>query len=89
MSNRQNERQHETSLQARQGSPMRGKKVWFITGAGRGLGIHIARAALAAGNAIVATGRNTNTVTEALGIAEDLCWPLSWTSPAQRRLRQR
>ncbi len=48
------------------------KKVWFITGAGRGMGIHIARAALAAGNAVVATGRNTNTVTRAVGKADDL-----------------
>ena len=40
--------------------PMRGKKVWFITGAGRGLGVDIAKAALAAGNAVVPTGRNTD-----------------------------
>ena len=33
------------------------KKVWFITGAGRGMGVEFAKAALAAGNAIVATGR--------------------------------
>jgi NAD(P)-dependent dehydrogenase (short-subunit alcohol dehydrogenase family) len=32
--------------------------VWFITGAGRGLGIDIARAALAAGHPVVATGRD-------------------------------
>jgi NAD(P)-dependent dehydrogenase (short-subunit alcohol dehydrogenase family) len=30
-------------------------KVWFITGAGRGMGVDIARAALAAGHAVVAT----------------------------------
>ncbi len=51
---------------------MTDKKVWFITGAGRGMGIHIARAALAAGNAVVATGRNTDTVTRAVGKADDL-----------------
>ena len=33
------------------------KKVWFITGAGRGMGVDIAKAALDAGNAVVATGR--------------------------------
>ena len=33
------------------------KKVWFTTGAGRGMGVEIAKAALAAGNAVVATGR--------------------------------
>ena len=47
-------------------------KVWFITGAGRGMGVHIAKAALAAGNAVVATGRNTDTVTKAVGKADDL-----------------
>lgn len=34
-------------------------KVWFVTGAGRGLGINIARKALAAGHRVVATGRET------------------------------
>ena len=33
-------------------------KVWFITGAGRGFGAEIARAALREGDKIVATGRN-------------------------------
>jgi NAD(P)-dependent dehydrogenase (short-subunit alcohol dehydrogenase family) len=47
-------------------------KVWFITGAGRGMGVNIARAALAAGNAVVATGRNTDAVTRAVGHADDL-----------------
>lgn len=48
------------------------KKVWFITGAGRGMGVNIARAALAAGHAVVATARNTSTVTAALGKDDDL-----------------
>jgi NAD(P)-dependent dehydrogenase (short-subunit alcohol dehydrogenase family) len=47
-------------------------KVWFITGAGRGMGKDIAKAALAVGHAVVATGRNTGKVTQALGEAEDL-----------------
>ena len=51
---------------------MTDKKVWFITGAGRGMGVDIAKAALAAGNAVVATGRNTDAVTKAVGEAEDL-----------------
>lgn len=33
-------------------------KVWFITGATRGLGLEIARAALAAGDRVIATGRD-------------------------------
>ena len=47
-------------------------KVWVITGAGRGMGVDIAKAALAAGNAVVATGRNTDTVTKTLGEADNL-----------------
>jgi NAD(P)-dependent dehydrogenase (short-subunit alcohol dehydrogenase family) len=47
-------------------------KVWFITGAGRGMGVDIAKAALAAGNKVVATGRNTDKVIQALGEAQDL-----------------
>jgi NAD(P)-dependent dehydrogenase (short-subunit alcohol dehydrogenase family) len=42
-------------------------KVWVITGAGRGMGVDIAKAALAAGYEVVATGRSTDKVTEALG----------------------
>ena len=48
------------------------QKVWFITGAGRGLGTEIAKAALAAGNAVVATGRNPDAVSKAVGEADDL-----------------
>ncbi|MGO4855088.1 SDR family oxidoreductase [Phaeovulum sp. W22_SRMD_FR3] len=46
--------------------------VWFITGAGRGMGLHIAKAALAAGHQVVATGRNTAKVAEAFGPSENL-----------------
>jgi NAD(P)-dependent dehydrogenase (short-subunit alcohol dehydrogenase family) len=48
------------------------KKVWFITGTGRGMGVDIAKAALAAGHAVVATGRNTDAVAQAVGEADDL-----------------
>jgi NAD(P)-dependent dehydrogenase (short-subunit alcohol dehydrogenase family) len=51
---------------------MSAKKVWLITGAGRGIGVEIAKAALTAGHAVVATGRNTDAVTEALGQSKDL-----------------
>jgi len=62
---------------------MRDKKVWLITGAGRGMGTDIARAALAAGHAVVATGRNTGTVTAALGQDDDLlAVQLDVTDPA-------
>jgi NAD(P)-dependent dehydrogenase (short-subunit alcohol dehydrogenase family) len=48
------------------------KKVWFVTGAGRGMGVDIVKAALAAGHAVVATGRNPAAVAKALGEANDL-----------------
>jgi NAD(P)-dependent dehydrogenase (short-subunit alcohol dehydrogenase family) len=48
------------------------KKVWFVTGAGRGMGVDIAKAALAAGDAVVATGRNPERVSAALGAHDDL-----------------
>jgi NAD(P)-dependent dehydrogenase (short-subunit alcohol dehydrogenase family) len=51
---------------------MADKRVWFITGSGRGMGVDIARAALAAGHAVVATGRDTETVADAVGDADDL-----------------
>jgi NAD(P)-dependent dehydrogenase (short-subunit alcohol dehydrogenase family) len=46
--------------------------VWFITGAGRGLGLDIAKAALAAGHKVVASGRNTEKVAKAIGESENL-----------------
>ena len=51
---------------------MADKKVWLITGAGRGMGVDIARAALAAGDAVVATGRTPERVASALGDHDDL-----------------
>ncbi|HEX4771940.1 MAG TPA: SDR family oxidoreductase, partial [Bryobacteraceae bacterium] len=47
-------------------------KVWFITGAGRGMGVDIAKAALAARHKVVATGRNTDKVAEVLGKSANL-----------------
>jgi NAD(P)-dependent dehydrogenase (short-subunit alcohol dehydrogenase family) len=62
---------------------MTDQKVWLITGAGRGMGVDIARAALAAGHAVIATARNTDTVTAALGQDDDLlAVRLDVTSPA-------
>src|SRR3954464_10629747 len=48
------------------------KKVWFITGAGRGMGADFAKVALAAGHSVVATGRDTDRVSKALGQSNDL-----------------
>src|SRR4249919_576468 len=51
---------------------MSDQKVWLVTGAGRGLGVDIAEAALAAGHDVVATGRNPETVIAAVGAHDDL-----------------
>src|SRR5215210_330673 len=51
---------------------MADKSIWFVTGAGRGMGVDIVKAALAAGHAVVATGRNTDAVARALGEADRL-----------------
>jgi len=48
------------------------KTVWLITGAGRGMGTDIAKAALAAGHAVVATGRDPERVAAAIGAHNDL-----------------
>jgi len=47
-------------------------KVWLITGAGRGMGVELAKAALATGHKVVATGRNTDKVAQALGKSAEL-----------------
>lgn len=62
---------------------MGNKKVWFITGAGRGMGGDFARAALGAGHAVVATGRDPSAVSKALGDSPDLLIvKLDVTSPS-------
>src|ERR1700752_966464 len=48
------------------------KQVWLITGAGRGLGVDLAKAALAAGHAVIATARRADSIAHALGEHDDL-----------------
>lgn len=43
------------------------QKSWFITGASRGLGVEIAKAALEAGDCVMATSRDPEQVLDALG----------------------
>src|SRR5437899_11879834 len=51
---------------------MSNKKIWFITGASRGMGVDFAKAALAAGHAVVGTGRDPDAVAKAVGALDDL-----------------
>ena len=50
---------------------MNKSKVWLITGAGSGIGLQITKAVLAAGNKVVATGRDVNKVSKAIGDTTD------------------
>jgi NAD(P)-dependent dehydrogenase (short-subunit alcohol dehydrogenase family) len=49
---------------------MTDKNVWFVTGAGRGMGVDVVKAALAAGQRVVATGRNPDAVGKAIGASK-------------------
>src|ERR1700722_10603098 len=57
--------------------------VWFITGAGRGMGLDITKAALTADHKVVATGRDTDKVAQAVGESPNLfVVKLDVTNPA-------
>jgi NAD(P)-dependent dehydrogenase (short-subunit alcohol dehydrogenase family) len=65
-------------------------KIWFVTGASRGLGVDIAQKALVAGHSVVATGRNPDRVRQAIGahdnlltVALDITDPKAATAAAQ------
>ena len=47
------------------------EKVWFVTGASRGLGLEMVRAALRAGDRVIATARAVDGVAERIGGASD------------------
>ena len=61
-------------------------KVWFITGASKGFGMELTRAALAAGDTVVATARNPETINKAFGKNEHLLTlPLDVTNEKQAK----
>jgi len=60
------------------------KKVWFITGAARGMGLEFTRAVLGAGDSLVASGRDTDRLSNALGSSSNLLTvKLDVTRPAE------
>src|SRR5580704_17923375 len=62
------------------------KQVWLVTGAARGLGVEIVKAALSAGHAVVATGRDPEKITAAVGSHDNLlACRLDVTSPADAK----
>jgi NAD(P)-dependent dehydrogenase (short-subunit alcohol dehydrogenase family) len=46
-------------------------KVWLITGASSGIGLEIAKSALTTGHKVVATGRDIEKITKAVGVSSD------------------
>lgn len=56
---------------------MENKKVWFITGASKGLGLTLVKQLLTAGHRVAATSRNTASLTEAVSFQGDAFLPLS------------
>lgn len=50
---------------------MKENKVWFITGASSGIGMEIAKSALAAGYKVVATGRDPKKVLKSIGVTSE------------------
>jgi len=58
---------------------MTNKKVWFITGASRGMGVDFAKAVLAADHAVVASG-GTRTACPRRWESRIICWQPSWTT---------
>src|SRR5206468_2483092 len=61
------------------------QKTWFITGASRGFGLEIAKAALAQGDRVVATARQRASLDEGLGpdTGDLLTIELDVTDPSQ------
>jgi len=47
-------------------------QVWLITGAGRGMGLDIAKESLSAGHRVIATGRNPEKLSQAIGVHDNL-----------------
>ncbi len=64
---------------------MKKNKVWLITGASSGIGLEIAKSALAAGHKVVATGRDTDKIAKAIGDSSDnlLVVKMDVTSPKE------
>ena len=64
---------------------MTNNKVWLITGASSGIGLEITKAALTAGNKVIATGRNAEKVAKAFGESTDnlLVVQLDVTNPKE------
>ena len=52
------------------------QKTWFVTGASRGLGAEIVRAAVRGGDQVIAAARNPTAVTNGLALNSDRLLPV-------------
>ena len=53
------------------------KKIWFVTGASKGLGLVLVKTLLNAGYRVAATSRNSNELQQAVGVTSDAFLPLA------------
>lgn len=67
---------------------MTSKKVWFVTGASKGLGLTLVRELLAAGYAVAATSRNLEALRQAVPGADDRFLPLHMDLSNEESVRQ-
>lgn len=64
------------------------KKIWFVTGASKGLGLTLVRQLLADGYAVAATSRNLAELTQAVSPATDQFLPLHMDLGSEESVRQ-
>jgi len=64
------------------------KKIWFVTGASKGLGLTLVRQLLAAGYAVAATSRNLAELTQAVSAEPDQFLPLHMDLSNEASVRQ-
>jgi NADP-dependent 3-hydroxy acid dehydrogenase YdfG len=68
-----------------------GQKVWMVTGASRGLGAEVAKAALSSGDKVIATGRNKEELDNPshqdtwLAVSMDVTYLVLLKKPLQKR----
>jgi NAD(P)-dependent dehydrogenase (short-subunit alcohol dehydrogenase family) len=67
---------------------MTNKKVWFVTGASKGLGLTLVRELLAAGYAVAATSRNLEALRQAVPGGDDRFLPLHMDLSSEESVRQ-
>lgn len=55
---------------------MNNKKIWFVTGASKGMGLSLTKLLLGKGNKVAATSRNTKQLKQSIGIENDNFLPI-------------